>query len=97
MDGPSLLDAYLRDRGVSLRAFADKVGASPSAVLNWRRGDAAPGAAFLGRIRDEAGIPLDAWIESAPQHKGAAKGSKKRGAKARHASTLRPRRGGATN
>jgi transcriptional regulator with XRE-family HTH domain len=93
MTGPSLLDAYLRTHNVSLRDAGRRVGASAAAVMNWRDGKVPPSTEYLGRLRDEFGIPVDAWVEPPALNdkrpaKGSAKGSAKRGAKRRHGRSI---------
>jgi hypothetical protein len=57
--------------------------------MNWRDGKVPPSTEYLGRLRDEFGIPVDAWVEPpALNDKRPAKGSAKRGAKRRHGRSI---------
>ena len=62
-NGPSLLRAHLRKHKdeLSLRGFAREIGASPSAVVAWKKRDRRPGADARLAMERVLGIPFDAW------------------------------------
>lgn len=68
--GPSLLAAHLRKNKLSVRGLAAEVGASPSAVVAWRKRVRRPGAEARLALQRIAGIPFDAWppVRRQPSH-----------------------------
>lgn len=69
MTGPDLLADCLRTKGITLRDAGRRVGASAAAVMKWRDRKSTPNSKYLGRLRDEFGIPLSAWAEPPVPHK----------------------------
>lgn len=100
---------YLARTNESHRAFAARAGFPKlyPMVSLWSRGIGRPGLEAAMAIQAATGgeIPAAYWLTVEPQarpvparkHKRRSQGSQQRGSKARHARTLRPRRGPATN
>jgi transcriptional regulator with XRE-family HTH domain len=64
--GPRLLARHLTASGLSLRDFADMVGASCSLVWMWRKGARTPGIDFALRIEQATGgrIRPKHWVDT---------------------------------
>ena len=61
MTGPRLLSDWLTSTGTSLRAAADQLRCSHTAVRFWRDGRYQPCELIRQRLAAVAGIPTEAW------------------------------------
>lgn len=52
---------YRRAHGLTLRAMAERLGASVSSVVEWETGTRSPGRSAAGRIAELVGIMPSAW------------------------------------
>lgn len=61
--GSVRLDTVLRDLGLKERAAGAILGCTGAAINNWRNGLRTPKRAWLTKIRDIWGIPVEWWFE----------------------------------
>jgi transcriptional regulator with XRE-family HTH domain len=62
--GSVLLRRWLEDSGTSQAALAERMGVFQTSVSGWVRG-AQPRARFVSLLEEVAGIPPEAWAQSA--------------------------------
>jgi transcriptional regulator with XRE-family HTH domain len=68
----SQLHRWREEQGLSLRQAGDILRCDPSYVGYIERSERKPGRDLAIRIRDKAGIPLEAWGESSEPEPNAA-------------------------
>lgn len=72
--GPELLSAYLAGEGRTQQSVAQQLGINQSTLSRWASGKQRPDVDGALRLRDELGIPVEAWATyyEAPAVAGAA-------------------------
>lgn len=59
--GPALLAAYMAAEGRTQQGVALRLGIHQSTLSRWVSGKHKPDIDWALRLRDEAGIPVEAW------------------------------------
>jgi transcriptional regulator with XRE-family HTH domain len=68
--GSKAFAAWVASTGATQRDVAETVGTTTQMVQSWMRGRHTPSLCIAVRIRDVAGIPLDAWVQRPAEEGG---------------------------
>ncbi len=69
--GGALLARWMSKKGFTQKQVASALGVSQQSVSSWLRGDSGIKLAQALRLKQVAGISVEAWLEAAPDDKAA--------------------------